>query len=91
MNSRERVLTALAHREPDRVPIDLGGSLVTGINAAAYGRLKRTLGVEGDPPRVADIILQLAEVEEPVRRRFGVDVVGLPALEPLPGVRNPSA
>jgi uroporphyrinogen decarboxylase len=91
MNSRERVLTALAHREPDRVPIDLGGSLVTGINAAAYGRLKRTLGLEGDPPRVADIVLQLAEVEEPVRRRFGVDVVSLPALEPLPGVFNPAA
>jgi len=88
MDSRERVLTALAHREPDRVPIDLGGSLVTGINAVAYGRLKRYLRIKGDPPRVADIVLQLAEVEEPMRRRFGVDVVGLPALEPLPGVRN---
>jgi uroporphyrinogen decarboxylase len=88
MNSRERVLAALAHREPDRVPIDLGGSLVTGIGAVAYGHLKRCLGLEGDPPRVADIILQLAEVEEPVRRRFGVDVIGLPALEPVPGVRN---
>jgi len=88
MNSRERVLVALAHGEPDRVPIDLGGSLVTGINAVTYGRLKRHLGLAGDPPRVADIILQLAEVEEPIRRRFGVDVIGLPALEPLPGVRN---
>jgi len=88
MNSRERVLTALAHREPDRVPVDLGGSLVTGINAVAYGRLKRHLGIEGDPPRVADIILQLAEVEEPLRRRFGVDVIGLPVLEPVPGVCN---
>jgi len=88
MNSRERVLTALAHREPDRVPIDLGGSLVTGISAVAYGRLKRYLGLKGDPPRVADIILQLAEVEEPIRRRFGADVIGLPVLEPLPGVRN---
>jgi len=88
MNSRERVLAALTHREPDRVPIDLGGSLVTGIGAVAYSHLKRCLGLEGDPPRVADIILQLAEVEEPVRRRFGVDVIGLPALEPVPGVRN---
>ncbi len=88
MNSRERVLTALAHREPDRVPLDLGGSLVTGISAVAYGRLKRYLGIGGDPPRVADIVLQLAEVEEPVRHRLGVDVIGLPVLEPLPGVRN---
>ena len=88
MNSRERVIMTLAHQEPDHVPIDLGGSLVTGISAVAYGRLKSYLGLEGDPPRVADIILQLAEVEEPIRRRFGVDVIGLPALEPLPGVRN---
>jgi len=88
MNSRERVLMALAHQEPDRVPVDLGGSLVTGISAVAYGRLKRHLGVDGGPPRVADIVLQLAEVEEPIRQRFGVDVIGLPVLEPVPGVCN---
>ncbi len=88
MNSRQRTLTALAHKEPDRVPIDLGGSLVTGINAVAYHQLKQHLGLNGQPVRVADIILQLAQVEEPVRQRFGVDVVGLPLLEPLPGVRN---
>ena len=88
MNSRERVLTALAHQEPDRVPIDLGGSLVTSINTVAYGRLRQYLGVDGDPLRVVNIILQLAEVEEPIRQRFGVDVVELLPLHPLPGVRN---
>jgi len=45
------------------VPIDLGGSLVTGINAVAYHRLKRYLGIDGQPVKVANIILQLAEVE----------------------------
>ncbi len=88
MLSRERLLTALDHREPDRVPIDLGASLVTGINAVTYRRLKEYLGLDGEPVRVADIVLQLAQVEEPLRRRFGVDVIGLPLLEPLPGVRN---
>jgi uroporphyrinogen decarboxylase len=88
MNSRERVRTALAHREPDRVPIDLGSSLVTGINAVAYHRLKQHLGLNGQPVRVADIILQLAEVEEPIRQRFGVDVVGLPPLQIIPTVRS---
>ncbi len=88
MNSRERVRAALSHREPDRVPIDLGGTPVTGISAVAYARLKQSLGLDGEPVRVADILLQLAEVEEPVRRRFGVDVIGLPVLEPIPGVRN---
>ena len=36
MNSRERVLSALNHREPDRVPFDMGGTVVTGINVKAY-------------------------------------------------------
>ncbi len=88
MNSRERVRTALSRREPDRVPIDLGASPVTGISAIAYARLKAYLGLDGEPVRVADILLQLAEVEEMVRRRFRVDVVGLPVFEPIPGVRN---
>lgn len=82
------MLTALAHQEPDRVPIDLGGTPVTGIHPIPYRRLKEHLGLAEEPVRVADIVLQLAEVEEPVRRRLGVDVIGLPTLEPLPGVRN---
>jgi len=39
MNSRERVLCALNHREPDRVPIDLGGTRQSGIAATAYHRV----------------------------------------------------
>lgn len=48
MTSRERVRAALAHREPDRVPIDIGGSSVSTIIGEAYERLKRTLGVTGE-------------------------------------------
>jgi uroporphyrinogen decarboxylase len=88
MTHRERVLTTIAHQEPDRVPIDLGGSLVTGVNVVAYRQLKQYLGLNSQPVRVADIILQLGEMEEPTRRRFGVDVAGLPLLKPIPGVRN---
>jgi uroporphyrinogen decarboxylase len=88
MNPRERLLAALEHREADRVPLDLGSSPVTSISAMGYHHLKRYLGLDGEPVRVADIVLQLAEVEEPVRCRLGVDVIGLPTLHPLPGVRN---
>ena len=87
MNSRERVLAALRHEEPDRVPIDFGGMASTGIHAVAYNRLKRHLDLDGTT-RVFDITQHLAEVEEPVRRRFGVDVVALPRIEVLPGVWN---
>ncbi|NOZ22893.1 MAG: methyltransferase, partial [Planctomycetes bacterium] len=46
MNSRERVLKALNHEEPDRVPLDLGGTFVTGIAAGALHRLRKHLGLE---------------------------------------------
>ncbi len=40
MNRKERVLTALNHQEPDRVPVDLSGSDASGITAIAYNNLK---------------------------------------------------
>ena len=39
-NSRERVRFALEYKEPDRVPFDLGGTAVTGIQTHAYRRLR---------------------------------------------------
>ncbi|MCJ7823106.1 MAG: hypothetical protein MUQ26_08545, partial [Armatimonadetes bacterium] len=45
MTHRERILTTLQHREPDRVPIDLGGTESSGMTAAAYTMLKRHLGL----------------------------------------------
>ncbi|GAB4565472.1 MAG: uroporphyrinogen decarboxylase family protein [Anaerolineae bacterium] len=77
MDSRERVLTALAHKEPDRVPIDFGGMRSTGIMALAYAPLKRYLGIEEGSIDVYDVGQQLAWVEEPVKQRFSVDVVAL--------------
>ena len=77
MNSRERVLTALNHREPDRVPVDLSGHRSSGIAAMAYRRLREHLGLEPRPIRVYDPIQQLAIVDEDVLQRFGVDTVEL--------------
>lgn len=39
MTSRKRILTALSHREPDRVPYDLGGLGPSGISTQAYRNL----------------------------------------------------
>ena len=48
MTSRERVLAAIQHRQPDRVPIDIGGSGFSTIIGSAYERLKERLGVESE-------------------------------------------
>jgi uroporphyrinogen decarboxylase len=86
MTSRERVLTALAHRETDRVPVDLSGHRSSGISAMAYPKLRRFLGLPPKPVRVYDPIQQLAIIDEDVLTRFGVDTIELGrafALEPI--------
>ena len=73
MNHRERVLTALRHQEPDRVPIDLGGTVDSTIVAVAYKALRKHLGLSDGRTRVADIYQHTALVEEDVRHALGVD------------------
>lgn len=72
MNSRQRLLAAMNYKEPDRVPVDLGASPVTGIAASTYMDLKKALGID-TPTHIAHG-LQLAFVEEEVQRRLGADV-----------------
>lgn len=74
MNSRERVLTTLNHREPDRVPFDMGGTVLTGINVKAYTALRDYLGLPRIEPTIVDVVQQLAQVDDDVLDRLGVDV-----------------
>lgn len=71
MNSRERVIAALEHREPDRVPIDLGGNQ-TGIHKFAYEKLLDYLGLE-EEIEIMDLVQQLAKPSEAVLQRLHVD------------------
>jgi uroporphyrinogen decarboxylase len=71
MTSRERVLAALDHRVPDRVPIDLGGNQ-TGIHRVAYENLIARLG-RSEPIEIMDLVQQLAQPSEAVLQRLGVD------------------
>ncbi|MBN1461703.1 MAG: methyltransferase, partial [Armatimonadetes bacterium] len=75
MTSRERVAIALDHREPDRVPLDLGSSGTTGIMVTTYARLRDELGLSARPPKVTEILQMLAEVEVPVLEQLGCDVL----------------
>lgn len=77
MTPRERVLTSLDHREPDRIPIDLSGHRSSGIAAMAYVRLRKFLGLPQKPIRVYDPVQQLAIVDEDVLQRFQVDTIEL--------------
>ncbi|MDP6405241.1 MAG: uroporphyrinogen decarboxylase family protein [Alphaproteobacteria bacterium] len=69
---KERVLAAINHEEPDRVPIDLGGTFASSIVLDAYDRLKQHLGLEHET-QVMSKLNQLALPDESVLQRFGVD------------------
>jgi uroporphyrinogen decarboxylase len=71
MTSRERVLAAINHREPDRVPIDLGGNQ-TGIHKFAYQKLIDLLGLK-EEIAIMDLVQQLAKPSEAVLERLHVD------------------
>jgi uroporphyrinogen decarboxylase len=76
MNSRDRILSAINHKQPDKVPVDLGSSTVTGISAIAYNKLKRELKVDSRT-RVFDVVQQLANVDMEIVDKFGVDALDI--------------
>jgi uroporphyrinogen decarboxylase len=88
MNSRERVLATIRHEEPDRVPIDIGGTGVTGINLVAYGKLKRYLGLTEGRARIFHTWIQAAELEAAVAERLHTDTVTLPRYRMCLGLPN---
>ncbi|MFO7973099.1 MAG: uroporphyrinogen decarboxylase family protein [Candidatus Hydrogenedentota bacterium] len=77
MTSRERVLTALEHREADRVPRDLAGTHVTGISRIAYDNTRAYLGMPSHEPQWQDVIQQTVVPADDFLDRFGVDTRGL--------------
>lgn len=77
MTSRDRVLTALRHREPDRVPFDLSGTHVTAIAHEAYQNLRAYLGLPPEEPRWLDVVQQVVIPGEDVLQRLQVDPRGL--------------
>jgi uroporphyrinogen decarboxylase len=77
ITSRQRILTALAHQEPDRIPLDLGSTQITGIHVIAYQRLRQALGLPPADAQLVDVIQGLALPDDDVVARLGVDVRGL--------------
>jgi uroporphyrinogen decarboxylase len=87
MSHRQRVVAALSHRQPDRVPLDLGTTVVTGIALKSYDRLKDCLQVDPGPTRLFDRRNQLAVVDDAVLDLLGIDtrpvVAGSPENRPV--------
>jgi uroporphyrinogen decarboxylase len=93
MTSRERVLAALTHRAPDRIPLDLGGTLASTMTERAHQRLRAHLSIEGaTAPRIFSRRSTTVIPDESILERFQVDcravLLGDPDTNPdraLPG------
>ena len=77
MNSRQRILAAINHQEPDRVPVDLGATPSSGISAIAYANFKQHLGLRRGNTRVYDVVQQLAQPEEEILDRLRIDALDI--------------
>jgi len=87
MTSKERVEATLNHQEPDRVPVDLGGTGQSGIHASILYRLRQELGLTEKPVEICEPYQMLGTVDEGLRKQLGVDVVPLWAPVTLMGTR----
>ena len=90
MNSRERIITALNHKEPDLVPVDFGGSVVTGMSVSTVYLLRQALKL--DPPKtpvkVIEPLQMLGELKPDLLEIFGADVVSVGGLNNIFGFKN---
>ena len=79
MNSRERIEVTLNHKEADRIPLDLGGSSVTGMHVSLVYKLRQALGIDkvGTLVKVIEPYQMLGEIKLDLIEALGVDVIGI--------------
>jgi hypothetical protein len=72
-------MRAINHEETDRVPVDFGGSLASGMAASIVSKLRRALGLdsEGDRVKVVEPYQVLGEIGDDLREMLGIDTVPL--------------
>ncbi len=77
MNSRERILSAIDHRQPDRIPVDLGATPSSGISVVAYQNLVNHLGMKHLPNHVYDVIQEVTQPPMELLDHLHVDVLDI--------------
>lgn len=88
MTSRARVLAALSHRQPDRVPIDIGGTSVTGIHISCVAALRDYYGLEKRPVKLHEPYQMLGWIDGDLKQAMGLDVEGVFPYNTLFGFKN---
>jgi uroporphyrinogen-III decarboxylase len=76
MTSKERVLTALSHKTPDHIPVDFGGTAVTGVHVNCVAALRDYYGLEKRPVKVHEPYQMLGWVDDDLAAAMRLDVQG---------------
>ena len=82
------MITALNHKEPDKVPIDFGGTLATIITRDANTALRSYLGLPQEDPEVAEIMCNTVRVSEDILQLYKVDTRPVYISDPTAAVLN---
>lgn len=77
MNSREKILNALNHKQ-SQLPIDFGGTAVTGIHVSIVEALREYFGLASEPVKVVEPYQMLGLIDDDLRKAMEVDTLGLP-------------
>jgi hypothetical protein len=85
---RARVRQTLEHRQPDRIPIDFGGTPVSGIHVSVVADLREYYGLEPRLVKVHEPYQMLGTIDDDLKRAMGIDVDGVTGRETMFGFRN---
>src|ERR1017187_6607773 len=77
ITSRERLLATLNHKQPDRIPIDFGGTAVTGVHVSCVAALRDFYGLEKRPVKVHEPYQMLGILDDDLLDAMGLDLVGV--------------
>lgn len=88
MTGKEKVQEALNHRQPDQIPVDFGGTAVTGMHVSCVAALRNFYGLEKRLVKVHDPYQMLGWIDDDLKAVIGIDVEGVFPPETMFGFRN---
>lgn len=87
MNSKERVLTSLNHKQTDKVAVDFGAHTCSGMHVSCLKELREYFGIEG-PVKCSDLFTMTGIFEDELRDAVGIDVIGVDFYKNMFGCRT---
>lgn len=88
MDSKKRLIDAINHKQPDRIPVDFGGATVTGMHVSCVAALREYYGLEKHPVKVYEPYQMLGLIEEDLKQALGIDTEGVGGRKNMFGIPN---